>query len=446
MTLSSSDSDSKTTSLLIAHDADQAAPTFGEREQRIGAERFFNSLSQMALLPSTRGHVGAYVHLPFCPTRCISCDRVATVSLGGRAIDVYLDALEHELSTLSSRFGHGWYLDQLLIGGGTPNYLSDTQLVRLMNAIEQHFKRDAQASLAMECNPSRTSHTQMQLLAGLGFDELRFELRELDPRSQFGLGRSCSPELLADAFDNARSAGIAHLSVELNYGLPGQTRESIRQSLGVLLDLNPDRVVCAPFIRQELRFTNQRMLNPDSLPGMAEKMGLFMAMVEVLEARGFIGLDISTFVRKEDPLVAAQEAGKLFRNRLGYTSRANPWVIGFGAGAISELPNLLSQNDTAIDAWQADTLSGKAAVRRGVVLSDAEARERAAITNLSAQLSVNEQDFTTATGLELLDRLRSQGFVESQNGQIRVTGTGRQALPQFWNEVASDLRWLGECG
>jgi len=414
---------------------------FGGREQAIDSAVYRGAIDRMAILPSTDHKVAIYIHLPFCPTQCMSCDRVAVITHSKAAIDDYLTTLELEMSLVSKRLGRSWELSQVLVGGGTPNYLADAQLARVAAMIERHFEVTQDTRMAIECNPSRTSQGQLALIRGLGFKELRFEMREIDPLAQSALGRSHSPELLQDTAENARRSGIERLSFELAFGLPNQTRESLRHSMSWLMELGPDEVVCSEFVRQEQIFENQRMLDPASLPRLSEKMTLFSTMMDVLDEAGYVWLGPRTFVKANDPMVTARQDGMLFQNRLGYTSALDHWVLGFGIGAVSELPVLLAQNATDVTDWRSSVLAGDHPAESGVRLSLSESRERIAFANLGAHLSVSIADITTPLGVDLVRRLIEADLLSVSNEVARLNELGRQNW-QYIVEASEDLWWL----
>ncbi|MDP5069418.1 MAG: radical SAM protein, partial [Congregibacter sp.] len=171
-----------------------------------------------------------YVHLPFCPSRCLTCDHQTSVSHDQKQIDRYLDALELEVQLITDHLGKGRHLQQLHLGGGTPNYLSEVQLVRLLDMLDSHFTINAQTESSLDANAQRASLSQLTLLHGLGFRTLNLELRDLDPTVQRALGRHQSLPVVRDVFENARHVGFDTVSTDLVYGLPMQTSASVQQT------------------------------------------------------------------------------------------------------------------------------------------------------------------------------------------------------------------------
>lgn len=404
-------------------------PMFGDRSHGIHETEFIEGLNQLAGVDQGHRGFNAYVHLPFCRTRCVGCTRVAAVPREAGDVHRYLDALSRQIATVSHTLGTSWGIDHLHIGGGTPNSLDDADLSRVFQMIEQSFVDTHDAKASMDVDPLLTTRSQLDHLVSLGVGEIRIELRELTAQSGLGLGRSCPPGLLATAIDQAREAGISTITIEMVYGIPGQTEEALSRALYTILGLRPDRVICSPFEGGAVA-----QMPSVATMSIAQSSALFITMIEALEKHQYTGVDLHTYIQSNDALMAEAAQGTLFRNRLGYSSMSSPWVLGFGAGALSELPGMLVENETDPTRWQEQLLAGDLQTRSGVTLSSDEISERMAIANLGAQRSVRSADFKTSMGLALLAKLRRSGLVVETNGQLQGTQELCSALP-------NPLRW-----
>ena len=118
-----------------------------------------HQLLATAITESPLKGVGLYVHIPFCPSRCLSCDHLTLIEHDRTAIDNYLDVLAAELSMMASASNGPIRVEKLHIGGGSPNYLNDIQLARLMASIHSAFDVAPEAQISMEINPRRTSRS-----------------------------------------------------------------------------------------------------------------------------------------------------------------------------------------------------------------------------------------------------------------------------------------------
>ena len=416
------------------------ARVLGDRELPLSSAAFSSALDTAAMRGDFDKGLSLQIYLPFCATRCVSCDRVAEITVDNTVIDRYLINLETELSLISGRIGRGRALTQLHVGGGTPSMLSSAQLARLTTLIDKHFVVGSDCETVFEITPDRTSWTQLELIKGLGFRNLRIELREIDSSTPQGLGRSYSLELLHDMLSTAHQVNFETITFDVVYGLPGQTVSAVREGLRSLAEMNPSRMLCRPFVRDEQRFEHQRGIDSHSMPSVSETMAMFAAIVDQLEGSGYEWVGINSFVKPDDSLSIAQAEGRLVRNRLGYSDKPTRIVLGVGLGAVSELPSLLSRNQVSLDAWQAALGNNEHPALAGVQFTAAEAKQRRLVHRLSEELRAPLADFEFAEQKDLLDNLQAENLVTAESDWVHVTDSGRFRLLQFWDPDSGDLR------
>lgn len=404
--------------------------------------QFDASVDQFALLGDEDRGLAVYVHLPFCSSRCLSCDRITTTHYSSETIERYLDCLDREMHQITRRIGTGRPVSQLHIGGGTPNVLNQAQLVRVSDTLERHFALEPGGSVSIDADPRRCTMTQLELLRGLGYVDLRFEIRELAPEQHYNLGRGCAPDLLADVVSNARAVGFDRIHVDLIYGLPQQSASSIRKAVEALVTIGPDRILCHPFTRREQIFPHQQLIGADSMPSLADKMAMFSAMADAFQQGGYTWIGINGFVKAGDPLIDAQERGEIFRGWLGYCEANSPWLMGFGLGAMTELPGMVAQNTTALDDWMTALLADGSPERTGMALSNDEASERDVFMRLGASLRVQIDEPAKAADSRLFSALASDGLLETDDGTLKVTQAGRYVLNQHWQDSSLYQRWF----
>ena len=391
------------------------------------------------------GAMSIYIHLPFCPSRCLSCDHNTTVTHETGEIDRYLDSLEREMGMVTGRIGRGRPQTQLHNGGGTPNYLTDPPLVRHAAIVENHFRIGPDTETSLDASPKRTSRAQLDLLQGLGFRRINFEVRDLDPGVQMAVGRSLSLPILQDVFDNARAAGFETISMDLVYGLPGQTLDSIRRTLRQLVELSPDRVACFSYSRRPESFQHQRAINADGIPSLADKMAMFNAVVEAMQAADYSWIGLDCFVRRGDALSSAQLQRRLHRNWIGSTLHESRELLGFGTNAVSELKNLCVQNQLLIPSWQEAIRGGSLPVRGGMRLSDTDRERRNAMIDLMCNMELQDYAALTDSSGEgsTLVHLQRDGLVDISADRVAVTSHGRYMLHQIWGDSSPGHRWDG---
>ena len=197
------------------------------------------------------------VHLPFCPSRCLSCDRIAVVQHQPDELEHYVANLARELARAAQTVNTARPLTRVHFGGGSPNHLSELALATVFSHINDHFTVDANTQFSMELNPRRTSRAQLNFLKGLGVEHIKLEVRDVDANVQREIGRIQSLELLEDVISIAHGVNFDSISMDYLVGLPGQTVDSCEQSIDAIVSLGPDWLVCLPFKRRESRFPHQ---------------------------------------------------------------------------------------------------------------------------------------------------------------------------------------------
>lgn len=390
------------------------------------ADQYWRAITDWAAVSSADDGVPIYLHVPFCPVRCGGCTRIAEITHSIPAIDNYLDLLEREMGIVTSRIGRGREVSQLYIGGGTPNFLTNNQLIRLTDSIDRHFAIGRDAERTIEINPYRASYNQLQLLRGLGYTNLQFELRELLRGDMAGIDRSCSPDLLNDVFSNARALGFRTIAVDITYGSVKRQTDDLLSELECLLDLAPDRVLCHSAQSSFAETADERVNSTHQLTH-AQKLSMFVSMLAVFEERGYEWVGVSGFAKPQDPWCQAQREGRLFRNWIGYTTERAFSVLGFGLGAVSELPGLIAQNSDDLRAWSARIAEGLPPVAKGVELSELKSRERQLLGLLSANLNTEEPK---AMDIAIVEELKESGVVEASDGRVMLTPFGRAFFSQ----------------
>jgi oxygen-independent coproporphyrinogen-3 oxidase len=370
-----------------------------------------------------------YVHLPFCPQRCLYCGCNVTITRRRDAIEAYLERLREELDLVTAPLGRGRRVVQLHLGGGTPNYLDDVELERIWRIIETRFSIAPDADTAIELDPRLSAVEQLTGLHALGFRRVSFGIQDLDERVQRAVGRVQPTELVRRTMEIARDAGFESVNFDLIYGLPEQTQDGFRRTIETIVDLAPDRVACFGYAHVPSMQPHQRALERYRLPDALERFTLNHIAIEGLTQAGYEWIGLDHFARPDDALARAARAGRLRRNFNGYTTMPAAHLVAAGASAIGEVGGWLLQNESDLGRWHASIGRGELATVRGHRLTDDDRRRRAAIMSLMCNL---ELPSSLTDGLELernqLLAFEADGFVEPRADAVAVTPLGRYFL------------------
>ncbi|EIC21353.1 oxygen-independent coproporphyrinogen III oxidase [Thiorhodovibrio frisius] len=384
-----------------------------------------------------------YLHIPFCPGRCLYCGCNTTVTHNSQRIDGYLDALEREVEMVGDAIGAGRDVLQLHVAGGTPNYLNDAQLTRLVELVNDRFRILPETDASIECDPRRTSAGQLELLYALGFRRVTFGVQDLEPRVQRSIGRIQSIDLVRDVYWMAREVGFDSIGFDLIYGLPEQTPDSFQATLDAVIEMAPDRVACFGYSRGTSLAMHQHAIDIHRLPDDMGRQGLFEQAVKSFLGSGYVWVGLDTFVLDTDELAIAQDEGRLGRNCIGYTTMRADHTIGLGTGAAGDVHGHCVQNEPNLSAWEATIERGEFPIARGHLLNSTDRRRREAIGYLICNL---ELPLELAEGCldEEYHRLAAyarDGLVDVEGDKLRITPTGRYLLRHLCTEHEAYFAW-----
>src|SRR4029450_11732813 len=175
-----------------------------------------------------------YLHLPFCEARCTYCGCMTIITKKRDVAARYLGYLEREIAMLSAELKDRRRLVQYHWGGGTPTYLSASQIEQLHASVAKHFEIDPAGEIAIEVDPRVTTREQLGVLHALGFNRLSMGVQDFTPEVQAAIGRRQSAALTRDLYDAARAIGFKSINLDLIYGLPLQTTDTFNKTLSTV--------------------------------------------------------------------------------------------------------------------------------------------------------------------------------------------------------------------
>jgi len=352
--------------------APQFTDAFGEKELKRSIER-----SNHEMIPKP---LSLYVHIPFCDTICYYCACNKIITKNHSLSDEYLDLLETELHMLSPLFDPDREIEQLHLGGGTPTFLSDEEMIQLMSLIEDNFKVSDDCEMSIEIDPRKVTDDSLRTLTNIGFNRMSLGVQDFDERVQRAVNRVQSYEMVRDRLRTARECGVRSVNMDLIYGLPFQTPQTFDQTLDKVIELRPDRLSIFNYAHLPERFKPQRRINAEDLPTPAQKLEIFQLTMERLQQAGYVYIGMDHFALESDSMVKAQQEGTLQRNFQGYSTHADTDLVAIGVSSIASIGDSYSQNSSDMETYRELLQSGQLPVVRGIQLSD-EDRLRKQVIN-----------------------------------------------------------------
>ena len=394
------------------------AHSLGEHAERFSEASLQPYFARLSEQPDTS--LALNVHLPFCPSRCLSCDRIAVVQHQPNELEHYVANLALELARTAALLGERRTLARVHFGGGSPNHLSELALATVFSHISEHFGVDDGTQVSMELNPRRTSRAQLNFLKGLGVEHIKLEVRDVDANVQREIGRIHSLELLEDVISIAHGVNFESISMDYLIGLPGQTADSCEQSIEAILSLSPDWLVCLPFQRRESRFPHQIAVDAQHLPSLADRLVMFNQVQIDLTEAGYEWVGLNVFAKPDHELAVAQRDGTLAVSVLGYGSDADLTVLGIGLGALGEMAGLVVQNETRLSSWHQHVESGVLSVASAVRSDDSEALKRKVMRSLMCRQSIAVDSLSDTQRDKWIVPLTDQGYAEEGDRRLSI--------------------------
>lgn len=375
-----------------------------------------------------------YVHIPFCESLCYYCACNKIITKHHERGESYLRYLGREMDLHTAILGSGRTVTQLHLGGGSPTFLSDTELRQLMAMLRRGFSIAPGAECSIEVDPRTVDGTRLQTLADLGFNRISFGVQDFDPEVQKAVHRVQPAELVFALMEQARAVGFDSINVDLIYGLPRQTPESFTRTLAQVAKLRPDRIALYAYAHLPERFKPQRRIVSAELPAPANKVAMLGNALESFQREGYVYVGMDHFALPGDALAVAKRQGRLHRNFQGYSTQPDCDLIALGVSAIGRIGATYSQNAKTLQEYCDHLDQGRLPVARGLALTRDDLARRAVIMALMCQGEVLfesiEQawllDFRSyfAAELALLVELQAEGLARVDDSGIQVTDKG----------------------
>lgn len=364
-----------------------------------------------------------YVHVPFCAHRCGYCDFVTAV---GRHDEhaAYVGALLHELELRRDLLADT--LETVYLGGGTPTYLEQGALVRLLAALP------AAAELTVEANPETVAPDLARLLVEHGVDRVSLGAQSFQADLLSTLERQATPQAVREAARTLRAAGLGNLSLDLIYGIPGQSAGDLEADLEALVELAPEHVSAYELeAKPGTRFT---LAHGRALEQQSASMEHYMQLVtETLGRHGYRWYETANFCRK----TPGEERDLRSRHNLGY------WLghdyVGLGIGAVSTVGESRWENAPTLAGYLAAAKASSLPPSRHESLSPALRAWERAMLGLRLDEGVSEEAVAPTLDRDGLERMIEAGLAEHASGAVRLTPRGRLLGDAVTVELLAEL-------
>ena len=238
---------------------------------------------------------GLYLHIPFCKRRCIYCDFFSTTQSEKKT--AYVSSLCRELEMRKDYIG-GETIETIYFGGGTPSQLSQEDFISIFSHIYKVYNVEPDAEITLEANPDDLTPEYITMLRSLPFNRLSMGIQTFNEDMLKLLQRRHTADRAIHAFNNCRRAGFHNISIDLMYGLPGETLDSWQKDLEQAVNLHPEHISAYHLIYEE----NTALWKLREQHKVAEadedlSVSLFGTLIDSLSAAGYDHYEISNFCK-----------------------------------------------------------------------------------------------------------------------------------------------------
>lgn len=352
-----------------------------------------------------------YVHIPFCLRKCLYCDFLSVPyenALAGK----YIDALCEEVTLRKHSIGK---LKALYVGGGTPSILADSSLRRLFDCLRENIAFSPMAEITIEANPGTLTEQSVHAMLSSGVTRISMGVQSLHDRELKTLGRIHSADDARRSAELLKSCGMQNLSLDLMYGIPGQSAGTWQETLTSAVELSLSHISAYELTPEKGTPIYDLICSGESvLPDEETIVEMYKYAIDYLGSTGYGHYEISNFARP----------GARCLHNLNYWNRGE--YAGIGAGAHSFTGGMRSANTSSIKEYISRLSAHVVPSGEMQAVTSAEALKEFIFLGLRKREGISMRE-AASRGINIASRCRElfdQGFLAADGTHVRLTGKG----------------------
>ncbi|WP_455389677.1 radical SAM family heme chaperone HemW [Petrachloros mirabilis] len=362
--------------------------------------------------------IGLYLHIPFCRQRCDFCAFYLELYRQGAA-DIFLQALRTEIRLHAAQERiNGRAFQSVYFGGGTPTTLRAGQLTDILADIRQYLPLTPQCEITVEAQPGTVSQSDLSTLFDAGINRMSFGAESMQDEELVGIGRPALAREIVEAVLWAREAGFTNINLDLMYGLPDQTLQSWKDTIGQCLELAPEHFSCyALTVEEGTRLAHDIRHHRVQAPDDSIQVAMDQTAQSMLNDAGYQQYEISNYAKP----------GFACRHNLLYWTHGD--YLGLGPSAQSLVNGVRFGNVANLTSYQTALAQQTLPTQDESVLTKEEQLRDAVIFGLrlvqgipTQQLRDHALNYGHATTVEML---RGQKLIEEEGERSRLSAQGR---------------------
>lgn len=373
--------------------------------------------------------LGIYIHVPFCVSKCGYCDFYSLPCPEKRKMRTYVRAVKKHIAETGALIAYH-KVDTIYFGGGTPSYLGAEAIADILNTVRKSFTVSEDAEITVEVNPDTVDLKGMKRLWAEGVNRISMGVQNDDDDMLLKIGRPHTYGQALFAAEQIRKAGIRNLSVDLMYGLPGQSHRDWCATLEqVISDIAPEHISCYG-LRLEEGTPMYRLLDSPEIADDDTQADMYLAMVRILASHGYNQYEISNFCKR----------GYHSRHNLRYWEGEE--YLAFGPAASADFDGKRYNAVANLDAYCEGILKGGQVLENIQQVSPADRATEYLMLRLRTTAGIAKEEYEAIyrAPFDQVERylLQCAGrgtAVQTKKGRWRLTPAGFLIS----NDIISDL-------
>jgi oxygen-independent coproporphyrinogen-3 oxidase len=381
---------------------------------------------------------GIYIHIPFCERKCIYCDFYSVENLN--LIDRFTESLlkEIEIFSIEADFFNDSIFDTIYFGGGTPSLLEPAQIEKILNKLSQSFKISSNPEITLETNPGTVDKRKLLEFKNLGVNRISFGVQSFFDDDLKFLGRIHTGEDAFKCVNDSFEVGFENVSIDLIFGLPGQTVEKWLENLKFAVSLNVPHISAYNLIVERGTPLHELIsLGKVEIPEDEIQAQLYERTIDFLENAGYVHYEVSNYAFE----------GFECRHNLKYWQYEN--YIGFGPSAHSFWINKRWWNFANLNKYINALDLGKIPVANFEILDEEKMIEEFIYLGLRSK-GINVARFKGKFGFEFVDsdikdeieELERAGYITIEDDFIKLTPKGFLLCDEIVLRLISKIKFV----
>jgi oxygen-independent coproporphyrinogen-3 oxidase len=381
---------------------------------------------------------GIYIHIPFCERKCIYCDFYSVENLN--LIDRFTESLlkEIEIFSVEADFFNDSIFDTIYFGGGTPSLLEPAQIEKILNKLSQSFKISSNPEITLETNPGTVDKRKLLEFKNLGVNRISFGVQSFFDDDLKFLGRIHTGEDAFKCVNDSFEVGFENVSIDLIFGLPGQTVEKWLENLKFAVSLNVPHISAYNLIVERGTPLHELVsLGKVEIPEDEIQAQLYERTIDFLENAGYVHYEVSNYAFE----------GFECRHNLKYWQYEN--YIGFGPSAHSFWINKRWWNFANLNKYINALDLGKIPVANFEILDEEKMIEEFIYLGLRSK-GINVARFKGKFGFEFVDgdikdeieELDRAGYITIEDDFIKLTPKGFLLCDEIVLRLISKIKFV----